>query len=618
MKSPQLPRFKSVQIKIVVFGTVLIAIPFFIALLLLTISMENSEKEQAKKNLENIALAVAGSVRQWELGQSNLIRTLAMAPEIRSMDKRIILPYFKRLNEYYPDYHIFQVVDKNGTSIIRSDGAPASSRSDRAYVQKALNGDAVAYEAVISKSKHKPAMCFSSPIQNNKSDITGVLAFCLLLSKFSKEISDVGFGNNEAIFVVDQDGKAIIHSNVAIADQLQDLSQHGAVKAFADQREMNSSYVDASGASWWFAGRALDRGWKVIVEQKEDEILHSVHSIRIVCLVLGSCLMSLMAVLLGFAATYILRPLSEFTVAMKELSEGDFTKQVNFQSLDQFGVLALAFNQMAQQLGSLFKERQEFERQLLETNSRLEVEVINRSKLLVNAAKMSALGEMAGGIAHEINNPLAIIHLKAEILKERASEGRLDQAKVADTAEHIKRTAERIGRIIKGLRTFSRDGEADPKQLTALQNIFEETLAFCREKFVNNGVIFKVAEVPPELTIDCRSTQISQVLLNLLNNAFDATEGVQERCVSIELKLNSNTLGLAITDNGSGVPEELKDKIFQPFFSTKEVGRGTGLGLSISKSIIEHHGGQLLLDSVPGRTTFLITLPLAAAQQNVS
>lgn len=227
----------------------------------------------------------------------------------------------------------------------------------------------------------------------------------------------------------------------------------------------------------------------------------------------------------------------------------------------------------------------------------------------MQAAKMATLGEMAGGIAHEINNPLAIISARAQMLQQQS--GKIQPSAIRDYADKIEQTVQRIASIVRGLRTFSRNGENDPTTLAETSQVIADTLEFCRGNLSRNNITLHIA-LEKNLTLHCRPTQISQVILNLINNSQDAIQNLSEKWIRIESSMKNDIISIRVTDSGSGIPYEVADRMMQPFFTTKEVGKGTGLGLSISRGIIEDHGGKLYLDPTSTHTCFVIELPAQA------
>ena len=230
-----------------------------------------------------------------------------------------------------------------------------------------------------------------------------------------------------------------------------------------------------------------------------------------------------------------------------------------------------------------------------------------RGKLLA-ASKMATLGEMAAGIAHEINNPLAIIQGKAWLLKKQVDEGQIDPADFRDGLQAIHDTTSRISKIIHGLKTFARNADKDSLVETNIISIIDDTLELCREKFKNHGIQIRVAG-KRSYKFDCRGVQISQVFLNILSNSFDAIEGTKDPWVEIQIKELEFGIEISFTDSGQGIPQAIQEKMLQPFFTTKEVGKGTGLGLSITKGIIQSHNGDFFYDKACANTKFVVRLP---------
>jgi PAS domain S-box-containing protein len=232
------------------------------------------------------------------------------------------------------------------------------------------------------------------------------------------------------------------------------------------------------------------------------------------------------------------------------------------------------------------------------------------------SARLSALGIMAGGIAHEINNPLGIIHAYGNNLLEMAQQGEARASDVEKASARIVETAERISGIIRSLQHVARDGSGDAFHPASVRDMVEHALELCRERCRVHSVRLQVPDVDPGLRVRCRQVQITQVILNLLQNAFDAVDGIEgEKWIAVEIAKNNETLILSVLDSGPGVPSELKHRIMEPFFTTKPVGKGTGLGLSISKNIARSHGGDLRLSEQQGHTCFSLILPLGEESQ---
>lgn len=241
---------------------------------------------------------------------------------------------------------------------------------------------------------------------------------------------------------------------------------------------------------------------------------------------------------------------------------------------------------------------------------RLEASVEVSRAQLADSARLAALGTMAGGIAHEINNPLAVIHALAKDLAESADRDVLSRQEVALTTREIAQYADRIAKIVKSMRHIARDGAKDPFNEAAVCDIVEQALNICAERFRVHSVALLTMPIDPALRIACREVQIAQVLTNLLQNAFDAAlEQPGEKWVRLEVTASDHDIVISVIDCGHGISPQVKARIMEPFFTTKPVGKGTGLGLSLSKQIAEEHGGTLEVDEDAGHTRFSLKLP---------
>jgi PAS domain S-box-containing protein len=245
-----------------------------------------------------------------------------------------------------------------------------------------------------------------------------------------------------------------------------------------------------------------------------------------------------------------------------------------------------------------------------------EAKLREQQAAIAQSSKMSALGELASGIAHEINNPLNVIQFRAQMIKQAAQKlGKGDgegATTIVEHAENIERNVQRITSIVRGLRAFARKADQDPFEIVPVRRLLDEALELCQDKFRFANVDLKVVRPEEDLDVECRPTQLLQVLVNLLNNAFDAvTERPKDekRWVRLEAVARGSAVEFAVTDSGPGIPEKVAEQIFTQFFTTKPAGKGTGLGLSISRKILDAHRGILKLDKDAPNTRFLVGLP---------
>lgn len=229
---------------------------------------------------------------------------------------------------------------------------------------------------------------------------------------------------------------------------------------------------------------------------------------------------------------------------------------------------------------------------------------------VLHAEKLASLGELTAGIAHELGNPIASIQGRAELLQMHALKNSPElQAQALKTVESILSLTARMGGILRSMTSLAREGSKDPFTLQALLPLLQNTLDFGAEKFRKREISVSLGPVAPGLSLECRDTQVIQILVNLLNNAADAVQALPERWIRLEAKEAGGSLEISVTDSGKGIPEALRARIFEPFFTTKAAGKGTGLGLHISHSLAAQNGGALTLDTSSPNTKFVLTLP---------
>jgi two-component system NtrC family sensor kinase len=305
----------------------------------------------------------------------------------------------------------------------------------------------------------------------------------------------------------------------------------------------------------------------------------------------------------------IVRPLRNLERATREVAAGKLDHRVEGGSGDELGRLADSFNTMT---GELKKARDEY-RTLTRT---LEDKVEERTRQLqeaqnrlIQSEKLSSLGKMAAGIAHEINNPLTSILINSHLVAE-ALEGRKD---LDENLKLIMDETARCSKIVKGLLEFSR--QTSPEKLPAdINRVVEETLTLMKSHILAGRTIVTrdLGRDLPAIPVDVN--KMKQVFANIMLNALDAMPSGGTLTVRTRLSDNARWLRAEIEDTGSGIPDDVLAKIFDPFFSTRK-NKGTGLGLSISYGIVEQHGGRIEVRSKVGKgTTMAIVLPTEMAK----
>lgn len=224
--------------------------------------------------------------------------------------------------------------------------------------------------------------------------------------------------------------------------------------------------------------------------------------------------------------------------------------------------------------------------------------------------KMAALGEMASGIAHEVNNPLSIILMNSSsIEKELDRKSEINKDSILKKVKKTQDTVYRINNIIKGLRDFARNTTSDPYINVSTKKIIDLTIGMCESRIIDENIKLTLKYDENDTEIQCRSTEVSQVILNLIGNSIDVVKGCENKWIEVSTKKLESDVEIRVTDSGSGVSTEHQDKIFKPFFSTKAAGEGSGLGLSISRQLVESHNGSLNLDLSQANTAFVIKFP---------
>jgi C4-dicarboxylate-specific signal transduction histidine kinase len=232
---------------------------------------------------------------------------------------------------------------------------------------------------------------------------------------------------------------------------------------------------------------------------------------------------------------------------------------------------------------------------------------------LLREKRIEALTHMAAGLAHEISNPLAIIHgLAGDLVQLAESQTSVDAHEVKVACGSILKTANRASNILRGLRGFAREAAQDPMELASIYEIADQCVELQQPRLERHHVDLTLAMEPGIPGFLCREVQIGQILTNLVNNAFDAItqSDSTDRWIGITVTSAATQVCIDVTDSGPGIEDHFRAHLMEPFFTTKELGLGMGVGLSLSRAIAQDHNGTLTLLKDTAHTTFRLTLPL--------
>jgi len=318
-------------------------------------------------------------------------------------------------------------------------------------------------------------------------------------------------------------------------------------------------------------------------------------------MIAGMILAIIIAIITEFiTSSALMKPISILVSATQRLAKGDLNYRVNITSKDEIGKLAVALNLMAEQLENITVSRDKLR---------------EAQALLVQASKLSSIGELAAGIAHELNQPLMVIRTGVQLYTRTIEKNMIDREQLLEDMKLFDRNTKRMMNIINHLRTFSRQSEITLLESVHVPQVIDDALSMISEQLRLKSITVKKI-IPENLKpIRANANQLEQVFINLLTNARDAILDKNDSNGEIEIKIEDystqQTINVFIKDTGNGIPSDAIHKIFDPFYTTKDVGKGTGLGLSISYGIIKNlHGDIFVSETGADGTTFVLSLPV--------
>lgn len=515
----------------------------------------NSYKEELHRaEVETINLTrvlqehINGSFKSIDLVLTELQKVASSRHDPRWAKKGSLNNFFLERRLSLPQLRSFKAVDKNGEYIIDDSGLLNNDNlADRDYFQilkKTNTEELVISRPVISKRNHIWVMVIARRFVDSKGNFDGIVFGTIPLEYFKEQFEKLDLGEGGLLALFDD--QMTIHMRIPWSE----------------------SYMGRSVQTRDYMKKFFNSNELFIVSRSVSEVD-------------------------GIERLYTTRKLENYRfVVVVGLS----TKQIleSWKKRTTIYAISILF---------LFTFFIIFLFIFLRSQDQLE----EQRNQAIQASKLSSLGEMAGGIAHEINNPLTIISALATRTKKNLSDKQIPIEKSFENLDKIIITVDRIAKIIKGLRAFSRDSNGEAFRYKKVNEIVDMTLELCQERFRDNGIEIRLC-LNPDVEVHCREIQIVQVLVNLLNNSLDSISELPVKWIEISSGDLGGMVMIRVTDSGQGINQDVVDQIMLPFFTTKEVGKGTGLGLSISKGIIEAHEGKFYYELNDGHTSFVVEL----------
>jgi two-component system NtrC family sensor kinase len=314
-----------------------------------------------------------------------------------------------------------------------------------------------------------------------------------------------------------------------------------------------------------------------------------------------------------FTRRFVTKPIRELMEGTKAVSRMQLDIPIVTHSSEEIDDLALSFNTMRERLQEALSELARFSQTLqLKVEERTQELKVAQQKL-IKSDRLASLGQLSASVAHEINNPLGGVLNLSMLMQRILKDDGIPPARIPEFRKHLERVVNettRVGRIVTDLLAFSR--RSKPQQgMADLEAIVRNTIALVSHKLALAGVSVEVDVQPGMPQVPCDPSQIQQVVMNLLLNGAEAIQGGGRVSVVARADRDDGEIVLEVHDTGVGIPPENLHKIFEPFFTTKE-GKGIGLGLAVAYGIVQAHGGDIEVESAPGKgTTFRVTLPLS-------
>jgi signal transduction histidine kinase len=585
-------------------------------------AVRNVMLESLKKNAFLEVQQGGDNIDRW-LGNLKVhIETLAQTTAVQSMRWSTVEPYMKAEVVRFGDIYALALAKPDGWRNVTG-GTPAKI-SDRAYFQMAMAGKTNVSDPLISRAANIPTIAVATPVRqafDTTSTSNGEIHSLVRLDRISQVVDTVKYGDNSYAFALDSQGNVIAHPNPDFLptsanpafNLVHASDQHlAAIAQRLVKRQQGIELMPLDGTQRYIAYLPLkEANWSVALVIPRENIEAQLRSLDIIALVVA-----------GLAVTMLVVLWQVQTLEQKQLKKAN--ERLEHHVTERTAALSATLDQLQQ--------------------SQLQ---------LIQSEKMSALGGLVAGVAHEINNPVNFIYGNVTHANEYVQDlfkllrlyqkhdphPHVEVSLCADAIDvdfltedlpkilaSMRMGADRIRQIVLSLRNFSRLDQAEIKPVDIHEGI-DSTLLILQHRLKESShcagvqVIKNYGDLP---LIECYAGQLNQVFMNIFSNALDALKEREKHYDEATLEQSRSQIHITtqrhgtdhvqvcINDNGLGMPKEVQQRIFDPFFTTKPVGKGTGMGMSISYQIIcEKHRGLIWCESTPDKgTTFWLQIPI--------
>ncbi|MFL5424453.1 MAG: ATP-binding protein [Myxococcales bacterium] len=412
--------------------------------------------------------------------------------------------------------------------------------------------------------------------------------------------------DGQIAYAATADGMAIAGSRDVLSEDELSL-----VRATSTAQKPVSRMVTRRDGKEWLASAfsVAGVGWTVVVAQPAEAAFRAAHRVRLYTLYWAAVTAVAIAALGFVLSRGLSNPIRKLSQAAKALTEGRYDTRADVESSDEVGQFATAFNHMALEVKKRDGEIRAWNAELKQRVDERTAELKAAQDQILRTRRLAALGSLGAGVAHELNNPLtAVTGLLALLRKELGT-----SSVHAVIVQQVQEQARKVAKIVADLRQFADQERAVVGKKFSLTVPVASALELYSQQIEQRQIRVSTdfSDRVPEAQGD--PIQIQQVVAHLVQNAIQAMPSGGDLKIALSA-VAGDAIKLTVADSGRGIPEEMRERIFDPFFSLKDQAKGVGLGLSISNSIVEAHHGRILVDSAPGKgSIFTVLLPAAAA-----